>query len=134
MFFTKNFPILLLTFGGFAQGFEEIDLIAYIKSTTVYLRSPEFAPGVFYMVYLTEKDGNTEPIALDNHITDQVTLIYDIDETVSRIQSYGLDPVEGVRYREIYNDEFEVGIDFDLLNTLPMGISKYFEKIRNLED
>lgn len=128
--FTKILPIWLLTFGGFAQGFEEIDLIAYIKSTTVDLRSPEFAPGVFYMVYLTENDGNTEPIALDDHITDQVTLIFDIDETVSRIKSYGLEPVEGVRYREIYSDEFEVGIDFDLLKTLPMGTSKYLEKIR----
>lgn len=105
-------------------------MIAYIKSTTVDLRSPEFAPGVFYMVYLTENDGNTEPIALDDHITDQVTLIFDIDETVSRIKSYGLEPVEGVRYREIYSDEFEVGIDFDLLKTLPMGTSKYLEKIR----
>lgn len=135
----KILPTLLLAYGSFAQGsgFEEIDLIAYIWCTTMHWDSPQ--PGVYNMVYLTENDGITEPIALHN-ITDDpitfiddhpITLIYNIDETVSRIKSYGLEPVEGVKYREIFDHKFNHGINCDLLNALPMGDSKYLEKIRN---
>lgn len=139
MFITKILPTLLLTYGIFAQGsgLEEIDLIAYIRLTTMDWDGLE--PGVYHLVYLTENDGITEPIALHNVTNDPITfiddhpitLIYGIDETVSRLKSYGLEPVEGVRYRDIFDHEFDIGINFDLLNTLPMGNSKYLEKIRN---
>lgn len=126
---------MLFTLGRIPQVacFEEIDLIAYIKSTTVTLQTPQFSPGVFYMVYLTEA-GNTEPIALDNYNNNQTTLIYGVNETVSRIISYGLEPVDGVKYHDIYSDESPVKVNFDIFDNLPMGTSKYFEKVNKGND
>lgn len=103
--------------------FEEEGIKAYIWATSVTLRSPQHEPGVFYFVYLTET-GNTDPIALDDIRNDKVTLLYDVDETLKRLRLYGLEPLEGVRYREYRETEKPWELDLDF------GDSKYLEMVK----
>lgn len=107
--------------------FEEEDLKAYVLATSVILKTPQHSPGVLYLIYVNET-GDEERIALDDHRTNEITLLYDVDETVRRLKLYGLEPVEGVSYREYSEAEkpWEIDIDF--------GNAKYMERLKRIQE
>lgn len=107
--------------------FEEEDIKAYVLATSVILKTPQHSPGVLYLIYVNEM-GDSERIALDDHRTNEITLLYDVDETVRRLKQYGLEPVEGVRYREWSEAEkpWELNID--------VGNAKYMERLKRFQE